>query len=78
MYLISVRDVFSTHQRLCELYYHYDTGVMTSPLHHPPFSSYIIFLLKLKARFDVNFTVNLFCPSVPEIFIHVERKVASA
>lgn len=56
----------------------HDLSSLSSPLHHLPSNISILFLLKLKARFDVNFTVNLFCPSVSEIFIRVERKVASA
>lgn len=49
-----------------------------TPLHHHPWSSNIIFLFKLKAGFDVNFPVNLFCLPVLEIFIRVERKVSPA
>ena len=64
IYLISLRVLFFTHHRLGEFYYHFDTGVMTFPpsiLLTITSSSYVLCLLKLKARSDVNFPVNLFC-----------------
>lgn len=55
----------------------HDLYSLYTPLHHLTYSPCLLYLWKLKDRFNVNFTVNLFCLSVSEIFIRAERKVAS-
>lgn len=54
-----------------------DLYSLHTPLHHLTSSPCLLYHWKLKDRFNVNFTVNLFCLSVSEIFIRAERKVAS-